>query len=319
MGALSGKMGAVYKSYTGTDKSKEIANFQSGETWVDAFSATSSSDTDNVRLGTQSIKVIDDNDTGTEVIITQESLTLDLAEFADNATASDTGDYIYLVFFISGISYVNAVKVEFSSASTFDFNNRFRYTINTIVEGWNYVKIKKSAFTINGTVDWATLQSAKVAWDSAAGANAAGAYVSFQSLYLLDDSKTYDFALINNTAYTLECMTLIYNWTVDAQTDVADVTSFLCDGVQFKEFIPLLNMFTVSSEAFWGNGDFLDNLTSNFILSLYIDTVNGYRYDGLGKLTSDNISNDVADVVNETIEFQGDNDLKYVDVQIIDS
>ena len=31
------------------------------------------------------------------------------------------------------------------------------------------------------------------------------------------------------------------------------------------------------------------------------------------------VVNDVADVVNETIEFQGDGDLKYVDVQIIDS
>jgi len=317
MGALSGKMGAVYKEYTPLDKSKEIANFQSGETWVADSGATASNDILDYRLGTQSRKLIDDDDTGNFLTMLQLSLTLNLSEFEDTSS-SDTDDYICYVFFVNNVSYIDSVRVSFSEGS-YDPNERFEYKINSIVEGWNYVKVKKSSFTIIGTPDWNDIKSISANFTSLANSNTNDAYVSFQSLYLLDDSKTYDFALINNTAYTLECMTLIYNWTVDAQTDVADVTSFLCDGVQFKEFIPLLNMFTVSTEAFWGNGDFLDNLTSNFILSLYIDTVNGYRYDGLAKLTSDGISNDVGDVVNETIEFQGDGDLKYVDVQIIDS
>jgi hypothetical protein len=241
-----------------------------------------------------------------------------LTEF-ESTDSSDTEDYIYFIFYANNITYIDNVSLSLSGSATFSSSIRFAYIVNNVVEGWNYVKIKKSAFTIVGAVDWADIQSIRPAWTSSANANTNGAYVSFQSLHMVDDSKTYDFALINNTAYTLECMTLIYNWTVDTQTDVADVTSFLCDGVQFKEFIPLLNMFTVSAESFWANGDFLNNLQSDFILNLYIDTVNGYRYDGLAKLTSDGISEDVADVVNETIEFQGDNDLKYVDVQIIDS
>jgi hypothetical protein len=308
MGALSGKFGAVYKEYTGTDKSKEIANFQDAETWTSG-AGTQADDSTNFRLGTESIRITENDGTGGLLYSDRNSASYNLNQFAD-ASASDSADYIYYIFYVSDAT-------GFDADATYDGTNGYIYTITSVVTGWNYVKIKKSAFTSNGSPDWASVDSMRVGWTSTASAT--GAYISFQSLYLLDDSKTYDFALINNTAYTLECMTAIYNWTVDAQTDVADVTSFLCDGVQFKEFIPLLNMFTVSSEAFWGNGDFLDNLQSDFILSLYIDTVNGYRYDGLGKLTSDNISNDVADVVNETIEFQGDGDLKYVDVQIIDS
>jgi hypothetical protein len=319
MGALSGKMGAVYKSYTGTDKSKEIANFQSSETWEAGAGATATDDSSIFRLGTKSISILDDDDTGSYNTLKQNNVsTLDLTKFDDGST-SDIGDYIVYVFYVTNVTYITEVAMIFSPDAVFDSTDYYTYTISNVTNGWNYVKVKKSLFTEVGTASWSAVQSIQVLYLSTTNANTNSASVKFQSLYLLDDSKTYDFALIDNTAYTLECMTLIYNWTVDAQTDVADVTSFLCEGVQFKEFIPLLNSFTVSSEAFWGNGDFLNNLTSNFILSLYIDTLNGYRYDGLGKLTSDNISNDVADVVNETIEFQGDGDLKYVDVQIIDS
>ena len=315
MGALSGEMGAVYKEYALLDKSKEIANFQSGETWTSGF-GDQTNDTENFRLGTKSIRVTEDDNIVGTVTSDQNNVSLDLTTFESGAT-SDTADYIAFIFYVSDSTKVTNIQLRFSPSATYSSDPSYEYAITTIVNGWNYVKIKKSAFTNVNMVDWSDIQSMRVGWTSTI--SALGAYISFQSLYLLDDSKTYDFALIDNTAYTLECMTLIYNWTVDAQTDVADVTSFLCEGVQFKEFIPLLNSFTVSTEAFWGNGDFLDNLTSNFILSLYIDTVNGYRYDGLGKLTSDGISTDVGDVVNETIEFQGDGDLKYVDVQIIDS
>ena len=60
MGALSGKMGAVYKEYTPLDKSKEIANFQSGETWTSG-AGTQTDDIVNIRLGTKSIKIADND------------------------------------------------------------------------------------------------------------------------------------------------------------------------------------------------------------------------------------------------------------------
>lgn len=317
MGALSGKVGAVYKEYTTSpsDKSKEIANFQSGETWSTG-GGTRTTDLEIYRLGTQSIRITEDDNTGSYLDSARNNVGLNLSQFADGSV-SDTEDYICAIFYVSNASLVDVVTIICGFDSSYDGDPKYEYQISTVVTGWNYVKIKKSAFANTNMTNWDTIGSLKVAWTSLD--NAIGEFVSFQSLYLIDDSKTYDFALINNTAYTLECMTLIYNWTADGQTDVADVTSFLCDGVQFKEFIALLNTFTISAEKFWANGDFLDNLTSDFILSLYVDTVNGYRYDGLGKLTSDNISDDVADVVNETIEFQGSGDLKYVEVQIIDS
>lgn len=318
MGVLSGKVGGVYKKYTGTDKSKEIANFQDAETWTAGADATATDDSTIFRLGTESISLLDDSDTGDLNTLTQNSITLNLTEFEDTS-ASDTADYIMFIFYVTDATYVTNIILSFSPDATYDDSDYYKYTITSVVDGWNYVKIKKSAFTSSGTPSWSVIQSIQVAYTSTANANTNSASVKFQSLYLLDDSKNYDFALVNNTAYTLEFITLFYNWTVDGQTDVEDVTSFLADGVQFKEFIALLNMFTVSVESFWANGDFLDNLQSDFILSLYTDTVNGYRYDGLAKLTSNNISSDVTDVVNETIEFQGDGDLKYVDVQIIDS
>ena len=245
------------------------------------------------------------------------SISLNLEQFLSGAP-SDTDDYIMFIFYIEDINYVTNINVGFSPDVTYGGVNQYIYTITNFVNNWNYVKIKKSAFLSVGVPSWSTVQSIQVSYRSLPNANTNNASVKFQSLYLIDDSKTYDFALVNNTAYTLEFLTLFYNWTADITVDVEDTTAFLADTVQWKEFTPTLNSFTMSVEKFWANGDFLDSIQSDLILIAYTDTVNGYRYDGLAKTTTDGITCEVGGIVNEAIELQGSGELTYNEVQIID-
>jgi hypothetical protein len=58
MGAIAGKVGAVFQTYSGTDKHKLIADFQDDESWVSG-AGTQSDDGTNYRLGTESIKILE--------------------------------------------------------------------------------------------------------------------------------------------------------------------------------------------------------------------------------------------------------------------
>ena len=60
MAAIAGKVGAIYQNYSGTDKSKLIADFQDDETWTSG-AGTQTDDGTNYRLGTESIKITDDD------------------------------------------------------------------------------------------------------------------------------------------------------------------------------------------------------------------------------------------------------------------
>ena len=240
MSAIAGKVGAVYQNYSGTDKSKLIADFQSDETWVADSSELVTNDTTNFRLGNKSIKLQDNDDTSNITSMILGSITLDIAQFESGAS-SDTNDYIYMIFYVNLSTYFNNVGLDFSTGS-FDPNNRYTYNVTTLVDGWNYVKVKKSLFATTGSPSWSGIQSIRAKASTKVGANSAGAYVSFQSLYLIDDS--YDFALANNTAYTLEQICLFYNWDLDIESDIEEITTFCSDG--WKTFLPTLNGFTVT-------------------------------------------------------------------------
>ena len=168
MGALSGKMGAVYKEYTPLDKSKEIANFQSGETWTSG-AGTQTDDIVNIRLGTKSIKIADNDASAGLLYSDQNSVGLNLSQFESTAV-SDTADYIYSVFYVSDATKVTDVQIGFSSEATFDGDPAYTYIITAVVTGWNYVKVKKSAFTKTNMSNWDSVQSNSFAWTSTASA-----------------------------------------------------------------------------------------------------------------------------------------------------
>ena len=311
MAGLAGKLGAVYQEYTATDKSKLIADFQDDETWTSG-AGTQADDSTNFRLGTESIRITENDGTGGLLYSDQNSVSLNLATFASGA-ASDTSDYIYLIAYISDVTKVTDIQVGFSTEATYDGDPSYAYTISSgLVTGWNYIKILKSAFTNTNMSDWTGIQSMRIGWTSTASAS--GAYVSFQALYLVDDS--YELILANNTAYTMTQKTLVTNWTLDMSCDMAEDSDL---GDEWKSFVPTLNGFTASVERFWADESNTDNLGTAEAIALYTNTTNAYRYDGLGKLSSISITDPVSDLVTESVEWTGSGAMYYTALVIKDS
>lgn len=311
MAGLAGRLGAVYQDYGLTTKHKLIADFQDDETWTSG-AGTQSDDGTNYRLGTESIKILEDDNTGSLLYSDRNSITLNLATFESGA-ASDTSDYIYLICYISDASKVSNIKIAFSTEATYDGDPSYLYTVATgFVSGWNYIKIKKSAFTNTNMVDWTGIQSMRVAWTSTN--NAQNAYISFQAVYLIDDA--HELILSNNTAYICEQLSLINNWSADVNCDLAEDSHL---GDSWKTFVPTLSGFTVSIERAWANGQNLTDLGTTQAVALYTNTTNAYRYDGVGRLSSNSISNGVADLVSESVGFDGTGALYYTALVIKDS
>jgi len=302
-------MGAVYNGYSGTDKSKLIANFQDTETWTSG-AGTQADDATNFRLGTESIRITSTGDIA--LYSDQNSASFNLNQFESGA-ASDSADYIYAIFYASDSSKVASVQIGFDADATYDGTNAYTYSITTIVDGWNYVKIKKSAFTSGGSPDWASVDSMRVGWTGQA--TSTGSYVSFQTLYLVDDS--YDLVLSNLTAYTVESIGLFYNWSVSIDAGLVDAITFDSEG--WGQTAQTIKKFTVTNEKFWANSDYLSEFGNSLVLLLYLSTTAGYRYEGTAKINTTTVDLPVDELVNESLDFMGQGELYSTTLQTIDS
>jgi hypothetical protein len=311
LAGLAGNIGAVFQDYGLTTKHKLIADFQDDETWTSG-AGTQADDATNFRLGTESIRITEDDGSGGLLYSDQNSVSLNLATFQSGA-ASDTSDYIYVVCYISDVTKVVSVVVAFSTEATYDGDPSYLYTVSSgLVTGWNYIKIKKSAFTNTNMVDWTGIQSMRVGWTSTASATAE--YVSFQALYLVDD--LHELILSNNTAYICEQISLITNWSLDSSCDMSEDTEL---GDTWKTFVPTISSFSVAFDKFWADETSLTDLGTTQAVALYTNTANAYRYDGLGTLNSFNVSNPIGDLVTETTNFEGQGELYYTALVIKDS
>ena len=166
MAALAGKLGAVYNNYASNDKSKLIADFQDDETWTSG-AGTQSDDSTNFRLGTESIRITENDGTGGLLYSDRSSASFNLNQFESGDT-SDTDDYIYFIFYVSDSTKVTNVILGFDADATYDGTNAYTYTATTITTGWNYYKVKKSAFSSSGSPNWASVDSMRVGWTSTA-------------------------------------------------------------------------------------------------------------------------------------------------------
>lgn len=311
MAGLAGNLGGVFQDYGLTTKHKLIADFQDDETWTSG-AGTQADDSTNYRLGTESVRITEDDGSGGLLYSDQNSVSLNLATFQSGA-GSDTSDYIYVICYISDVSKVSSVTVGFSDEATYDGDPSYVYTVSSgLVTGWNYIKIKKSAFTNTNMSNWTSVQSMRVGWTSTASAT--GEYVSFQALYLIDDA--HELILANNTAYICEQLALVTNWSADVNCDMAEDTEL---GDTFKTFVPTLAGFTATIERMWADETNLTDLGTTQALALYTNTTNAYRYDGVGRISADSISNPVADLVTETVSFDGVGELYYTALVIKDS
>jgi len=132
-------------------------------------------------------------------------------------------------------------------------------------------------------------------------------FVVFSSALLATDVVT-----VSGTALTVSQIAGMFNWKLDAEQDLADVTTFASGG--WKEFTPLLAGFSGSAEAYWVNGDQFNLLSTkdDVILVLYVDSgASLRRYEMFGHIKKNSISVPVNEVIKESIEFQGDGKLFY--------
>ncbi len=109
---------------------------------------------------------------------------------------------------------------------------------------------------------------------------------------------------VSGAYLTMEAVGSLYNWSLDPTINTLETTAL---GDSAKSFIAGLLEFTGSAEGYWLDNSFLAALGSRLALALYVDTTSGSEkwYDCFGIITGDNIKVDEADVVKETIPFQG--------------
>lgn len=167
---------------------KTIALFQSDETTYVSTHGTQSNDTTNIKIGSQSLKLLENDNIAGFVQSKREAITLDLSIFADGS-ASATSDYIRFCFDVSDVTKIDTsagkgVFIWLDQAATYVGGNGLYYSIVTgLVTGWNYIDVPKSSFSTLGTGAWSGIRTLVINWTSLI--NSQNAYVSFQSIQLV--------------------------------------------------------------------------------------------------------------------------------------
>ena len=114
---------------------------------------------------------------------------------------------------------------------------------------------------------------------------------------------------VSGAYWTVSEVAGFYNWSLDITADMEDSTTFVNNG--WREFTPTLKGFTVSAEAYWQNGDFLDRLAEEVVVSLYTNEASDLRYEGYARITSTSIETATDGLVQESVEYTGNGELYY--------
>lgn len=156
---------------------------------------TISADSSNVKIGSQSIRFTENDNSASNLAGAKNNITLDLSKL-DNGSDSSDDDFIYVLVYVSDVNFVdtsNSMQIAFSQDSTYSGSNLkvLNYS-GALSTGWNYLKLKKSNFSTTGSGAWDGIQSLYFRWKSLA--NAQNEYVSLQLIQLvkadpLDPSK----------------------------------------------------------------------------------------------------------------------------------
>ena len=99
-----------------------------------------------------------------------------------------------------------------------------------------------------------------------------------------------------------------FNWSLTIEVDEADVTTYKTaqDSNGWKSFMPLLEGWSASAEAFWGDNSFFESLGKTIIVKLFIEAGAAQDYfGGYAVVTSNDIETPVDGIVEETIDFRG--------------
>jgi len=152
--------------YMYNHNTKLIATCESDESWADVdwsntASATHGDDTTNYKVGSQGISIT--TATTPELAISLDFTDKDLSKFEDSSESTDD-DYIEFSIYIADKSNISSAYILFPCNNIGTQTDYYYYAIHSIwVDGWNHIKIQKSAFleidgSEDGTLDWSNIK-----------------------------------------------------------------------------------------------------------------------------------------------------------------
>lgn len=127
----------------------------------------------------------------------------------------------------------------------------------------------------------------------------AGGFVEFDDALGAEDVVT-----VSGTALTLAQAGGFFNWSIDADGEDADATTFASGG--WKEFARTLKGWSGSAEAYWGDTRFFDSLGKTVVVKLFVNS--GPSQDcleGYAVINGDGIEAPVEGLVQESVSFTG--------------
>ena len=151
------------------------AMFQTDETW-----SAGTADTTNHFLGTQALRLTEDDNVAGYKLAERTGLSLNFAAL-NNGEASTTDDYVKLGVYVSNVAKTEKLVIYLGDVSG---GNYYSYTIlaASLITGKNFINIKKSDFTTTGSPNWNNLPKTQIRFYSTI--NAINEYVSFQLVQL---------------------------------------------------------------------------------------------------------------------------------------
>jgi hypothetical protein len=189
---------------------KEIEDFQDSSEWTMAVGGTISDDTFYYIIHKQSVRLLEPDNTAGYLCMFK-ACTLDLTAFP-NGGASTTDDLILLVVYISDVAALTNLYFKLGTDNT---DNYYKViSAASLVTGWNFITIAKSAFSENNPPGWDNITYIRCEWYS--NANQINKYISFQYAQLIrEDSASAGycnpFQLYNGTAWA-NLFSIIYDY-----------------------------------------------------------------------------------------------------------
>ena len=203
---LSDYLNVMYQCNT-----KEIEAFQDSTDWTMDTGGTISNDTTNYLMHNQSVKLLEPDNTAGYLCM-YKACSLDLTVFP-NENVSSADDHVLLIVYIDDVAALTNLYFKLGSDNT---NCYYKITAAaSLVTGWNFISIAKSAFTSRGTPPgWDNITYIRCEWYS--NASKQNKYVSFQYAQLIREDSVYagyynPFQLYNGTTWE-NLFSIIYDY-----------------------------------------------------------------------------------------------------------
>lgn len=113
-----------------------------------------------------------------------------------------------------------------------------------------------------------------------------------------------DTVTVSGSALTLIQCGGFFSWSLEPKGEDVDATTFASGG--WKEFARVLDGWSGSAEAFWGDGRFFASLGEIIVVKLFADSGASQRcFEGFGLITTEGIEAATDDLVKDKIDFEG--------------